>query len=47
MSEISVRQDTYWYRLETSDTKKTSFFISYKWYQPDGSIPKIPYQPIL
>jgi hypothetical protein len=30
--------------LKPADTKKTSFFISYKWY---GPIPKIAYQPIL
>jgi hypothetical protein len=35
------------YRLATADTKKTSFFILYKWYRPGGPIPKIPYQPIL
>jgi hypothetical protein len=31
----------------TADTKKTSFFVSYKWYRSGGPIPKIPYQPIL
>jgi hypothetical protein len=35
------------YRLATADTKKTSFFVSYKWYRSGGTIPKIPYQPIL
>jgi hypothetical protein len=46
----AVTADTnnyFWYRLETVDTKKTSFFISYKWYRHDGPVPKIPYQPIL
>jgi hypothetical protein len=37
----------FWYRLATVDTKKTSFFVSYKWYRPGRLIPKIPYQSIL
>jgi hypothetical protein len=35
------------YRLKTADTKKTSFFISYKWYRPVRPISKISYQSIL
>jgi hypothetical protein len=33
--------------LKPADTKKTSFFVSYKWYRPGGPISKIPYQSIL
>jgi hypothetical protein len=36
----------YWYRLATTNTKKISFFISFKWYWPSGPIQKIAYQPI-
>jgi hypothetical protein len=25
----------FWYRLKTTDTKKTSFFVSYKWWWAD------------
>jgi hypothetical protein len=32
--------------LKSVDTKKISFFVSYKWYQ-SKPIPKIPYQSIL
>jgi hypothetical protein len=28
----------FWYQLETDDTKKTSFFILYKWYRLGGLI---------
>jgi hypothetical protein len=33
--------------LKPDDTKKISFFVSYKWYRPGGSISKISYQSIL
>jgi hypothetical protein len=32
----------FWYPLEITDTKKTSFFVSYKWYRPAGPLQKIP-----
>jgi hypothetical protein len=34
------------YRLITPDIKMTSFFISFKWYQPGEPISKMTYQPI-
>jgi hypothetical protein len=37
----------FWYQLTTVDTKKISFFVSYKWYRSVGLIPKIAYQSIL
>jgi hypothetical protein len=36
----------FWYCLATADTKKTTFFISFKWYRPGERIPKMAYQPI-
>jgi hypothetical protein len=33
----------FWYRLAIADTKKTSFFVSFKWYRSGGPIPKMAY----
>jgi hypothetical protein len=31
----------FWYRLATTDTQKTAFFVSFKWYRSRGPIPKM------
>jgi hypothetical protein len=45
--KLADTNNYFWYRLAAADTKKSSFFVSYKWYRPGGPISKIPYQPIL